>query len=141
MNDNTNQTPSDSSKKNMNPTRELYESLMSDVYKYKVEEREMALDRYRRADEQMDTAEAFILMGKNAISFLKQASDSSDGIEKLAKEIKSIVYKEDANVGVSASFNDADKKKIIEIMEAEEAQDKLDAEARKLKDDNLTNDY
>lgn len=141
MNDNTNQTSSDSSKKNMNPTRELYESLMSDVYKYKVEEREMALDRYRRADEQMDTAEAFILMGKNAISFLKQASDSSDGIEKLAKEIKSIVYKEDANVGVSASFNDADKKKIIEIMEAEEAQDKLDAEARKLKDDNLTNDY
>jgi len=143
MEDNTNQTPDDSSKKNMNPTRELYESLMSEIYKYKVEEREMALDRYRRADEQMDTAEAFILMGKNAISFLKQASDSSDGIEKLAKEIKTIVYKEDAGGPADSTFTDADKKKIIDAMEAEEAAKKAEEAAKKLKDENLsdTNDY
>lgn len=137
MEDNTNQEPNNSSKKNMSPSRELYESLMSDIYKYKLEEREMALDRYRRVDEMMDSAEAFILMGKNAISFLKQAAESSDGIEKLAKEIKTIVYKEDAEVGADASFNDADKRKIIEIMEQEE-EDKIKAEeAKKIKDENL----
>lgn len=143
MDDNTNQTPdSDSSKRDMNPTRELYENLMSEVYKYKLEEREMALDRYRRADEQMDTAEAFILMGKNAISFLKQAAESSDGIEKLAKEIKSIVYKDDeAASGGAGSFNDADKRMIIDAMAAEEAEKKRKAaEAAKLKDENLTDD-
>jgi len=85
-----------SENKKMDPTRELYEKLISEVYKYKIEEREMALDRYRRADEQMDSSESFILMGKNAIDFLKQASNSSDAISVLAKEIKSIVYKEDA---------------------------------------------
>jgi len=106
--------------KNMNPTRELYEKLISEVYKYKIEEREMALDRYRRADEQMDSSESFILMGKNAIDFLKQAASSSDGIEKLAKEIKSIVYKEDASANVEVNFNDATKKGIIDAMKAEE---------------------
>ena len=106
--------------KNMNPTRELYEKLISEVYKYKIEEREMALDRYRRADEQMDSSESFILKGKNAIDFLKQAASSSDGIEKLAKEIKSIVYKEDASANVEVNFNDATKKGIIDAMKAEE---------------------
>jgi len=133
-----NNTNDNSSKKNMNPTRDLYESLMAEVYKYKLEEREMALDRYRRADEQMDTAESFILMGKNAISFLKQASDSSDGIEKLAKEIKSIVYKEDEAAGASSSFNDADKKIIIDAMRAEEAAKKAAAAKKDMKDEDLT---
>jgi hypothetical protein len=133
-----NNTNDNSSKKNMSPTRDLYESLMAEVYKYKLEEREMALDRYRRADEQMDTAESFILMGKNAISFLKQASDSSDGIEKLAKEIKSIVYKEDEASGASASFNDADKKIIIDTMRAEEAAKRATAAAsKKIKNEDL----
>jgi len=134
MDNNTN----DDSKKNMSPTRDLYESLMAEVYKYKLEEREMALDRYRRADEQMDTAESFILMGKNAISFLKQASDSSDGIEKLAKEIKSIVYKEDEASGAAASFNDADKKAIIDAMKAEEEAKRAAAASKSLKDEDLT---
>lgn len=118
--------------KDMKPSRELYESLISDVYKYKIEEREMALDRYRRVDEQMDTAESFILMGKNAIAFLKHASDSSDGIEKLAKEIKSIVYKENEPSGASSTFNDKDKKAIIDALREEEEKKKS------IKDEDLT---
>lgn len=118
--------------KNMNPTRELYEKLISEVYKYKLEEREMALDRYRRADEQMDTSESFILMGKNAIDFLKQAASSSDGIEKLAKEIKSIVYKEDSASNVEVNFNDVTKRGIIDAMKEEEEKE------NKLPDEDLT---
>jgi hypothetical protein len=104
----------------MDPTRELYEKLMSEVYKYKLEEREMALDRYRRADAQMDTAESFILMGKNAIDFLKQAANASDGIYNLAKEIKSIVYKEDSTSNVEVNFNDATKRALIDAIKEEE---------------------
>jgi len=121
MEDNENQnTGGDSSKKKMNPTKELYEKLIAEAYKYKIEEREMALDRYRRADEQMDTSESFILMGKNAIEFLKQAASSSDSIASMAKEIKSIVYKEDSGSGVVMNFNDNDKKAIIDLIEEEE---------------------
>lgn len=110
----------DEANRKMDPTKELYEKLISEVYKYKLEEREMALDRYRRTDEQMDTPEAFMLMGKNAIDFLKQAALSSDGIDKIAKEIKSIVYKDDSPSNVEVNFNDATKKGIIDAMRAED---------------------
>lgn len=121
MEDNSNKTPDkNTSSKKMDPTRDLYEKLMSEVYKYKLEEREMALDRYRRADAQMDSAESFILMGKNAIDFLKQAANASDGIYNLAKEIKSIVYKEDSTSNVEVNFNDATKKALIDAVKAEE---------------------
>lgn len=112
----------DDKKDDMNPSKALYEKLIGEVYKYKLEEREMALDRYRRADEQMDTAESFILMGKNAIDFLKQAANASDGIEKLAKEIKSIVYKDAGNdSSVEVNFNDATKRNIIDAIKEQEA--------------------
>jgi len=126
--------------KKMDPSKELYEKLMREVYKYKLEEREMALDRYRRADEQMDSAESFILMGKNAIDFLKQAASSSDGIEKLAKEIKSIVYKDDSSSNVEVNFNDITKRGIIDAMKEEEERER---ELKKnLPDEDLTDkDY
>ncbi len=120
MDNTNNNSGNNSSGKKMDPTRELYEKLMSEVYKYKLEEREMALDRYRRADAQMDTAESFILMGKNAIDFLKQAANASDGIYNLAKEIKSIVYKEDSTSNVEVNFNDATKRALIDAIKEEE---------------------
>ncbi len=131
MEDNTNQDANLPSKKDMNPTRELYEKLISEAYKYKIEEREMALDRYRRADEQMDSAESFILMGKNSIEFLKQAASASDGIATLAKEIKSIVYKEESGAAVEVNFTDAHKRAVIdEVMRMEtESEDLSDIPA------------
>lgn len=112
--------------KKMQPTKELYEKLISEVYKYKLEERELALDRYRRADSQMDSNESFILMGKNAIDFLKLAATSSDGIEKLAKEIKSIVYKEDSPTSLEVNFNDQTKRAIIDAIREENVEDNED---------------
>jgi len=125
----------DNRNKSMEPSKELYEKLMLEVYNYKREEREMALDRYRRADEAMDTSESFILMGKNAIDFLKQAASSSDGIEKLAKEIKSIVYKEDSSSNVEVNFNDATKRSIIDAMKEEEEREKI---SKNIPDEDLT---
>ncbi|MEK6829666.1 MAG: hypothetical protein AABY15_06100 [Nanoarchaeota archaeon] len=124
MDNNLNPNNNPSGKK-MDPTRELYEKLVSEVYKYKLEEREMALDRYRRADAQMDTSESFILMGKNAIDFLKQAASASDGIASLAKEIKSIVYKEETSANVEVNLNDATKKALIDAIKEDEEKDTL----------------
>lgn len=125
----------DNGNKSMEPSKELYEKLIREVYDYKREEREMALDRYRRADEAMDSAESFILMGKNAIDFLKQAASSSDGIEKLAKEIKSIVYKEDSSSNVEVNFNDVTKRSIIDAMKEEEEKEKM---SKNIPDEDLT---
>lgn len=122
---------------NMEPTKELYVKLLLEFYECKKEEREMALDRYRRADEQMENAESFVLMGKNAISFLKQAADSSDGIEKIAKEIKSIVYKDSSDEGGSSSesFNRNDVIGLIEEQEREEQEkEKQEKEEQENKD-------
>jgi hypothetical protein len=126
MGDNNQNPGQNPSGKKMEPTKELYERLISEVYKYKLEEREMALDRYRRADAQMDTAESFILMGKNAIDFLKQAANASDGIEKLAKEIKSIVYKDDTSSNIEVNFNDATKRALIDAIKEEEERETPD---------------
>lgn len=124
-----------SENKKMEPSRELYEKLISEVYKYKIEEREIALDRYRRVDEQMDSAESFVIMGKNAVDFLKQAALSSDGIERLAKEIKSIVYKENDTANVEVNFNDATKRSIIDAMKLEEEKELV---KKNLPDEDLT---
>jgi len=124
MDDNQNQN--NSGDERMDPTQDLYQELIKQVYKYKLEERDMALDRYRRADEQMDTSESFILMGKNAISFLKQASDSSDSIAALAKEIKTIVYKDGADSSIDVNFNDLDKRAIIDAIKDETGENEDD---------------
>jgi len=78
-------------------TKDGYLKLINEVYIRKLEERQYALDRYRKADEMMESAEQFVLMGKNAVSFLSLASTSTSDIASLAKEIKSIVYKENAD--------------------------------------------
>jgi hypothetical protein len=99
---------------NVKLSQDYYLSLLSKVLENKKEEREMSLDRYRRADEQMDSAEQFAIMGKNAVSFLKLASDSTNDIAKVAAEIKSIIFKEDSKAPGESSMSDADKRQIID---------------------------
>jgi hypothetical protein len=100
-------------------TKEFYLRLIQKVFENKLEERELALDRNRKADEQMETAEQFILMGKNAVSFLNQASLSTSDLAALAKEIKGIVYKEeiggDINLNLSDSWKDAIVERVDEV--------------------------
>ena len=67
-----------------------YLMLLNKILKNKEEERDMALDRYRKADEIITTTEHFMMLGKNAAMFLRQASDATNDILSLSKEIKSI---------------------------------------------------
>ena len=108
-------------------SKEGYLNLIKEVYKRKIEERQYALDRYRKADEMMESAEQFVLMGKNAVSFLTLASNSTSDIANLAKEIKSIVYKDntDSSNGSGSELDDDFKMAIsTQIEELEQAKHK-----------------
>ena len=101
-------------------SKDGYLKLITKVYENKLEERELALDRYRKADEQMETAEQFVLMSKGAVSFLNLASMSSNEMASLAKEIKSIVYKDEVGGDISLSLSDSWKEAIQENVEEAE---------------------
>ncbi len=98
-------------------SKEGYLNLIRKVYENKLEERELALDRYRKADEQMETTEQFMLIGKNAVSFLNLASLTTNELASLAKEIKGIVYKDEvAEIG-DEFLSDSWKQKIQESVD------------------------
>lgn len=59
------------------------------------EERNLALERYRRQDESIENNEQFILQGKYLVDFLKTASDRTDALMNLTKMVTNIVYKDD----------------------------------------------
>ncbi len=102
---------------NIEITKDGYLSLIKKVFENKLEERELALDRYRKVDEQMETAEQFAIMGKNAATFLNLASLSTNDMASLAKEIKSIVYKGEVTGDVSLNLSDDWKDAISEEIE------------------------
>lgn len=98
-----------------------YLMLINKILKNKDEERELALDRYRKADESIQSNDHFMLLGKNAAAFLQLASSATNDMANLAKEIKSIVYKDnavDANVNIVAGG--ANLRAIIDLAKEEE---------------------
>ena len=101
-----------------------YLMLMNRVFKNKEEERDLALDRYRKADESIQSNEHFMLLGKNAVSYLRLASDTTNDLADLAKEIKSIVFKESDNPGAASGGQSADQMRaIIDLAKASDEED------------------
>lgn len=60
------------------------------------EERNLALERYRRQDDSIENNEQFILQGKYLVDFLRTASDRTDALMNLTKMISNIVYKDES---------------------------------------------
>jgi len=84
------------------------------------EERDLALERYRRQDETIQNNEDFILQGKFAVDYLKTAADRSNAIFAVAKLVKEIVHKEgvapqSGGIG-GGSFDDESKRQILKII-------------------------
>lgn len=100
-----------------------YILLLNKALKNKEEERDMALDRYRKADESMQTNEHFMLLGKNAASFLSLAASSTNDIIGLMKEIGKVVYKESDNNNGGGSRTDEEMRAIIDLVKQQEAED------------------
>lgn len=61
------------------------------------EERNLALERYRRQDESIENNEQFILQGKYLVDFLRTASDRTDALMNLTKMVTNIVYKDETS--------------------------------------------
>lgn len=99
-------------------TSDAYLAMMNMLMKKKDEERELALDRYRKADELMETAEEFALMGRNTAAFLKLASDSTNDMHTMLDKLRAIIFKEDEGAGglTAGEFGDEKKAQIIESM-------------------------
>jgi hypothetical protein len=103
-----------------------YLMLLNRILTNKEEERELALDRYRKVDEKMETNDHFVVMGKNAVSYLRLASDTTNDLANLAKEIKSIIFKEESQAGPGMPINDATMKMVIDkIKESEIISDEI----------------
>ena len=99
-----------------------YLMLLNQIWSNKNEERDLALDRYRKSDEAITNNEHFIMMGKNSAAFLRQASDATNDLANLAKEIKSIIFKESDNQASGANNQSADQMRaIIDMAKAEAA--------------------
>lgn len=108
--------------KEIKMNEDSYLNLLNKVLTNKEEERELALDRYRKADEKMETNDHFVVMGKNAVSYLRLASDTTNDMFNVAKEIKSVIYKDDSQVGQTMAINDQTMKMVIDqIKQSEEA--------------------
>ena len=101
-----------------------YLMLLNKIFKNKEEERDLALDRYRKADEAMENNDHFMMVGKNAVSFLRLASDTTNDLSNLAKEIKSLVFKESDNPqGGVVGQTDAQMRAIIDLIKQGEGDD------------------
>lgn len=101
-----------------------YLMLLNKIFKNKEEERDLALDRYRKADEAMENNDHFMMVGKNAVSFLRLASDTTNDLSNLAKEIKSLVFKESDNPqGGGVGQTDAQMRAIIDLIKQGEGDD------------------
>lgn len=87
--------------------------LLNTLCKNIEEERDLALERYRRQDEQVETNEQFVLQGKPMVDFLKTAADRTDSLMNLTKLIFSAVHKESSTEGVGSNLNEDQIKKMI----------------------------
>lgn len=96
-------------------TLDALQKMMSKNIENIQEERDLALERYRRQDEQITSAEDFILQGKNAVDYLKTAAERSNTMLMVTKLLKDIVIKDDGKPAGGDSIGD-DVKKEIERM-------------------------
>lgn len=80
------------------------------------EERNLALERFRRQDETIENNEQFILQGKYLVDFLRTASDRTDALMNLTKMISNIVYKDD-NGSKPVLNDDQVKSEILKYLE------------------------
>mgnify|MGYP006339771025 FL=1 len=94
--------------------------MLTKVATFKMEERDLALDRFKRCNETMED-DAFWLQGKTAIMFLDSASKSSNYLGDMAKDVMKLVFKEEApppGGALAGGLSDDDKGRLAELAES-----------------------
>jgi hypothetical protein len=102
----------------MAATNSKIDELIEKFIKNAEEERDLALERYRRQDMMIETAEDFVVQGKNAVEYLKTAAQRSDAILDVIKIINTSSV-QNTNGSVSTLDGDDLKKQIKEMVNKE----------------------
>lgn len=100
-------------------SKESVLSMLSKVAGFKMQERDLALDRFKRVNEDM-SEDDFWIQGKTAILYLEAASKSSNYLGDMAKDVMKIVFKEDAPAegGAGNGLSDDEKKRLSSVVES-----------------------
>jgi hypothetical protein len=105
--------------KKIEMTPDGHAELLNKVAQFKVEERDMALDRYRRVDADMQTKEEVFTMSKSALGFLHAASSASNTLNDIVKEMGKIIHKTDQPTIVNnSSMSDEERRFMAEQMQS-----------------------
>ncbi len=84
------------------------------------EERSLALERYKRQDENIESDEQFAIQSKGLCDLLKIAADRSNNLMAMGRMIAGILFK-DANLQNNNNFNEDDIKAEIKKQIHEES--------------------
>lgn len=84
-------------------------NMLAKVAGMKIEERDLALDRFNRLNEEMATEE-FWIQGKTLIAFLDSASKASNYLGDMAKDVMKLTHKDDAPSEGGGVSSDEDKR-------------------------------
>ncbi|MDG1950920.1 MAG: hypothetical protein P8J32_08975, partial [bacterium] len=116
--DATNNNAAPNGGKNIEMTPDGHAELLNRVAQFKIEERDMALDRYRRVDADMQTKEEVFTMSKSALGYLHAASSASNTLNDIVKEMGKIIHKTDQPTIVNNSvMSDEERRFMAERMQ------------------------
>ena len=105
-------------KTKLEKTQDSYFDFLNEIKDCFYEERQLALDRYRRAENEINSPEEFMLLGKVSVSYLNAASEASKKMLSLSEQMNKILFKEEESanqVNVLNQFGNADKQAVVEI--------------------------
>lgn len=127
------------SKSELEFSQESMIKLLNTIQEKTLEERELALDRFKRQDLEIgEDGGAFFMQGKILVDYLRVASDRTDALFNLLKLQASIVFKGEGTGQVSgvATLSDDDIKKAIQkqINESSSFKDDMKDISNDLKD-------
>lgn len=98
-------------------TPEGHVELLNKVAQFKIEERDMSLDRYRRIDADMQTKEEVFTMSKSALGFLHAAANASNTLSDIVKEMGKIIHKTEQPTIVNNAMSDEQRAFMAEQMQ------------------------
>lgn len=111
------------SKSELEFSQESMIRLLNTIQEKTLEERDLALDRFRRQDAEIDDGNAFFLQGKILVDYLRVAADRTDALFNLLKLQAGIVFKTDGATNTASTLSDDDIKKAIQKQLTESSAD------------------
>lgn len=115
-------------KNNMKVDENTFLSILQDVYTKKDEERNLALDKYRQIEQDLNDAEQFAIMGKQAAAYLEIASKCTNDIKDLAEKIKDIMKRDNEEESSEGGLTDEEKRQLTDIVQGQSKKEKGDGD-------------